>query len=260
MKTILLSESAPNRSSSREEEPSPNLGACLRQLRFQRRMSIAEVSAVTGIAKSTLSRVENDQLSLTYAKLLQLCKGLQVDIAELFSSGAPQVIVRPSARRTFTLPGQGRPVSVGLQAYNYVCTELAGKKMTPMMGIIQSRTLEETNGLLKHEGEEFTFVLEGRMALHTEFYEPLILDVGGSVYFDSTMGHAYVSIGSAPLKMLCVCTTPEPALPFPSERGTAQTRMEAPAGLKRVTAPRAPREHAGSKPETRPPHKSRRRR
>jgi len=40
----------------------------------------------TGIAKSTLSRVENDQLSLTYSKLQQLCKGLQIDIAELFAS------------------------------------------------------------------------------------------------------------------------------------------------------------------------------
>ncbi|HET9390276.1 MAG TPA: XRE family transcriptional regulator [Steroidobacteraceae bacterium] len=259
MKTALRSESASARTQDREDA-SPNLGACLRQLRFQRRMSIAEVSAVTGIAKSTLSRVENDQLSLTYAKLLQLCKGLQIDIAELFSSGAPQVVVRPSARRTFTVSGQGRPVTVGLQAYNYVCTELAGKRMTPMLGIIQSRTLEETNGLLKHEGEEFTFVLEGRMALHTEFYEPLILDVGGSVYFDSTMGHAYVSIGSTPLKMLCVCTTPEPALPFPSDPATSQTRAAARVVLREPASPRAPREHAGSKPEARAPHKNRRRR
>jgi len=193
-------------------DEAPNLGARLRQLRFARGMSIADVSAATGIAKSTLSRVENDQLSLTYSKLLQLCRGLQIDIAELFSSGAAPQSLQPSARRTFTAPGDGRPVTIGRQAYNYLCTELAGKKMTPMTGIIQSRTLQETNGLLKHEGEEFTYVLEGRMALHTEFYEPLILDVGGSVYFDSTMGHAYVSAGNVPLKILCVCTTPEPAL------------------------------------------------
>jgi transcriptional regulator with XRE-family HTH domain len=194
-----------------QQDEAPNLGARLRQLRFKRHLSIAEVSAATGIAKSTLSRVENDQLSLTYAKLLQLCRGLQIDIAELFSSAPPRELVQPSARRTFTAVGDGRPVIIGTQAYNYLCTELSGKKMTPMTGTIESRTLEETNGLLKHEGEEFTFVLEGRMALHTQFYEPLILDAGGSVYFDSTMGHAYVSVGTVPLKILCVCTTPEPA-------------------------------------------------
>ena len=81
-----------------------------------------------------------------------------------------------------------------------------------MTGEIKSRSMAETNGLMKHEGEEFTYVLEGQMVLHTEFYEPLTVDQGGSVYFDSTMGHAYVSSGKTPLKLLCVCSTPEPAL------------------------------------------------
>jgi mannose-6-phosphate isomerase-like protein (cupin superfamily) len=71
-------------------------------------------------------------------------------------------------------------------------------------------------------------VLEGRMALHTEFYQPLILDAGGSVYFDSTMGHAYVSVGSAPLKILCVCTTPEPALTAIADLTASRKRARSP--------------------------------
>ena len=208
---------------AREATP-PNLGACLRQLRFQRRLSIADVSVATGIAKSTLSRVENDQLSLTYSKLVQLCRGLQIDLAELFSHDRTSPGSQPFARRTFTLPGGGREVTVGTQGYRYLCTELAGKKMTPMTGLIQSQTIAETNGLLKHDGEEFTYVLEGRLELHTEFYEPLVLDAGGSVYFDSTMGHAYVSTGNVPLRILCVCTTPEPALAQSTAPGASRAR------------------------------------
>ncbi len=216
-------------SASRSADPpraaaSPNLGTCLRQLRFQRRLSIADVSVATGIAKSTLSRVENDQLSLTYAKLLQLCRGLRIDLAELFSHDKPAGQPQPMARRTFTPPGGGRAVAVGLQGYRYLCTELAGKKMTPMVGVIQSRTLAESNGFLKHDGEEFTYVLEGRLELHTEFYEPLVLEAGGSVYFDSTMGHAYVSTGSEPLQILCVCSTPEPALVQSLDEARPSTR------------------------------------
>jgi transcriptional regulator with XRE-family HTH domain len=188
----------------------PNLGECLRRLRFDRKLSLTDVSTLTGIAKSTLSRVESDQLSLTYDKLLQLCRGLQIDLASLLDPA--QGSTRGLGRRIFTPPGHGRSVTVNLQAYNYLCTELAGKKMTPMTGLIRSRTLAETNGLLKHEGEEFTYVLEGTLELHTEFYEPLVLGAGGSVYFDSTMGHAYVSIGDTPVKILCVCSTPEPVL------------------------------------------------
>lgn len=200
---------------------SPNLGACLRKLRFERRLSIADVAVATGIAKSTLSRVENDQLSLTYAKLLQLCRGLQIDLPELFSHDSRPGLAPPSGRRTFTAPGGGRHVKVGTLEYTYVCTDLAGKKMTPMFGRIHARTLEETNGLVKHEGEEYSYVVEGRLALHTEFYEPLIVEQGGSVYFDSTMGHAYVSIGADPLVILCVCSTPEHVLHGIADPGAA---------------------------------------
>jgi mannose-6-phosphate isomerase-like protein (cupin superfamily)/DNA-binding XRE family transcriptional regulator len=186
----------------------PNLGERLRQLRFERKLTITQVAALTGIAKSTLSRVESDQLSLTYDKMVQLCRGLRIDLADLFDRPQPANMTR----RGFTPAGGGRVMTVGSQQYNYLCTELAGKKMTPMSGIIHSRTLAETNGLLRHEGEEFTYVLEGKLELHTEFYEPLVLDTGGAVYFDSTMGHAYVSVGSTPLKILCVCSTAEPVL------------------------------------------------
>lgn len=190
-------------------QESPNLGACLRRLRFERRLSIADVATATGIAKSTLSRVENDQLSLTYAKLLQLCRGLQIDLAELFSHDRTAEQPRPSGRRTYTPPGGGRRVSVGGLEYSYLCTDLAGKKMTPMLGMVQARSLDETNGLWKHDGEEFSYIVSGRLELHTEFYEPLIVETGGSVYFDSTMGHAYVSIGDEPLRIMCVCSTPD---------------------------------------------------
>jgi len=202
----------------------PSLGACLRQLRVQRKLSIAQVSAATGLAKSTLSRVENGLLSLTYDKLLQLCRGLQIDFTQLFSyDPANEDTRRRLTRRTFTAPGGGRLLEVNLQAYTYLCTDLAGKKMTPMTGVVHSRTLAQTNGLLKHPGEEFSYVLEGRLELHTEFYAPMIVEVGGSAYFDSTMGHAYVSVGDKPLKFLCVCSTPEPALTEVLSQGAGQS-------------------------------------
>jgi transcriptional regulator with XRE-family HTH domain len=206
----------------------PNLGDCLRRLRFDRKLSLTDVSTLTGISKSTLSRVESDQLSLTYDKLLQLCRGLQIDLTTFFDPN--QGSIRELGRRTFNPAGLGRAVSVNLQDYNYLCTELAGKKMTPMTGIIRSCTLAESNGLLKHEGEEFTYVLEGTLELHTEFYEPLVLEVGSSVYFDSTMAHAYVSVGAVPGKMLCVCSTPEPALTRALDAVKPLARRDAPPG------------------------------
>jgi len=193
-------------------EARPKLGDSLRAIRFRKRLSIADVSAATGLARSTLSRVENDQLSLTYDRLLQLCRGLQVDLTELFSVQAAQAAPKVTARRTTTAPGAGTPVIVGRHAYSYLCTDLPGKRMTPMIAEIKARTFEETNGFLRHEGEEFTYVLQGTLDLHTEFYHPLRVEAGGCVYFDSTMGHTYVSAGEGPVKILCVCSAGESSL------------------------------------------------
>ncbi len=49
-------------------------------------------------------------------------------------------------------------------------------------------------------------VLQGEIQLYTEFYEPLQLAQGDSIYFDSDMGHALVSVSEEDAVVLSVCT------------------------------------------------------
>jgi len=51
--------------------------------------------------------------------------------------------------------------------------------------------------------------VEGELQLHTEHYEPVTLKVGDSVYFDATMGHAYVTVSEKPARFVCICSTTE---------------------------------------------------
>lgn len=185
----------------------PNLGECLRAIRFKRRLSLADVSAATGLASSTLSRVETNQLSLTYAKLVQLSRGLQVDLAELLSAQVGGASQPAMTRRTLTAPGEGTVVAVGTSAYRYMCTELSAKRMTPMTAEIRARKLDETNGLLSHPGEEFVYVLSGTVQLLTDIYEPLTVVTGACIYFDSTMRHTYLALGDTPAMILCICSS-----------------------------------------------------
>lgn len=187
--------------------PAPNLGECLRAIRFRRRLSLADVSAATGLAASTLSRVETNQLSLTYDKLVQLSRGLEIDIAELLSAPDNGAAQPAMTRRSLAAPGEGKVVTVGSSAYRYLCTELSAKRMTPMVAEIHAREFAQTNGLLAHPGEEFVFVLSGTVQLLTEFYEPLTVETGACVYFDSTMRHTYLALHDTPASILCVCTS-----------------------------------------------------
>ena len=192
-------------------EPGAKLGESLRALRRRRRWSLATVSELTGLAVSTLSRIENDQLSLTYDKLVQLCQGLGVDLTELLSNSSAQTNDAPMGRRDYTPPGQGRQIQANHYHYRYLCTDFKRKKMTPIIGTITAKNIDEIGGFLRHDGEETVYVMDGTLELHTEFYEPLRVETGGCVYFDSSMGHAFVAI-DGPVTILSVCTIEEPRL------------------------------------------------
>jgi quercetin dioxygenase-like cupin family protein len=63
-----------------------------------------------------------------------------------------------------------------------------------------------------HLGEEYIYVLEGGITVHTEFYDPVVLKSGESIYVDSNMGHAYVAEGCDEATVLAVCSSSDESL------------------------------------------------
>ncbi len=181
------------------------LSGRLRQLRKQNGWTLNQVSEMTALATSTLSKVENNQTSLTYDNLLKLAEGLGVELAELFTSED----IRPiGGRRTITHRGETRRQSTPNYNYHYHSADLLHKRMVPMEVRVKARGMEEFGDLLRHSGEEFIYVLEGVIEVHTAYYEPVTLKAGESIYLDSNMGHAYVSAGEGEARILGVCAGP----------------------------------------------------
>lgn len=186
-----------------------SLGDFLREIRMRNRWTLSEVSAMTRLAKSTLSKVENNQMSLTYDRIVQLAEGLKVDIVELFGTQATEASASPLGRRTITRAGDGRSINTKNYDYLYLCTDISKKSIVPMLGVAHARTLEEFGPFNRHAGEEYAYVVEGEMEVHTEHYEPVVLKVGDSIYFDATMGHAYVTASKEPARFLSICSSTE---------------------------------------------------
>ena len=85
--------------------------------------------------------------------------------------------------------------------------------MIPVLAHVRAKSLEQFGELVRHSGEEYTYVLEGRVVLHTEFYDPKVMEVGESVYIDSNMGHAYLAgDGCDEAVVLCVCSSADETL------------------------------------------------
>ena len=179
-----------------------NFGERLRALRQARKMTLQQASKVTGVAQSTLSKMENNQLSPTFNLMQKLALGLGIDMPQLF---APVKDVRISGRRSVTKKQQGREHLTATYEHELLATELDSKRMVPFKSRVRARTLEEFGGWVRHEGEELLLVLEGDVVVYTEEYEPLALTEGDSTYFDSTMGHAVVSTSKGDALILWVC-------------------------------------------------------
>jgi transcriptional regulator with XRE-family HTH domain len=187
----------------KKTDPSP--GAALRAARKEQGLSLRALSARIGMPFSTLSKLENGKMSMTYDYLGRLAQGLGVDIS-LLVAGAPPPS-RPAAvgRRSVARAGQWPDANSERHHHYYPAADLRGKLMVPIIVDVTAHTVEEMGGLVRHAGEEYLHVLTGRMELHSDLYEPLPLNEGDSVYFDSAMAHAYVRVGEEPCRVLSVC-------------------------------------------------------
>ncbi|HEX8415084.1 MAG TPA: XRE family transcriptional regulator [Sphingomicrobium sp.] len=191
----------------------PTLGSVIRNLRQERGWTLREMSEQTDIPMSTLSKVENDRLTLTYDKLLQVSQNLDISIADLFTDTAASADATVTGRRSIARPRDAVRVETPNYDYFYLCTDLRQKRMVPVLTRIRAKSLSEFGDLVSHPGEEYIHVLEGTIIVHSEFYDPVKLETGEAIYIDSNMGHAYVAAEDCDQALvLGVCSSDDPAL------------------------------------------------
>ena len=195
------------------------LGSLIRLVRSQNGWTLREMSQKVGIPLSTLAKVETDKLSLTYDKLQQLTEKLGLTLTEFLglektvAAELPRPVV--SGRRSVTGAGNAIQVTTPNYDYQYLCADLREKRMVPIMVRVHTRDIAEFGEPIKHKGEEFIYVVEGTIEVHLEFYTPVTLTTGQSIYFDSTMAHAYLAKDCESALVLAVCSSEDPEARVP---------------------------------------------
>ena len=192
------------------------MGKLIRAERQRRDWTLRQMSETVGIPLSTLAKVEQDRLSLTYDKLQQFTARLGLTMAEFLAQGQagaePPSATSVTARRSATDPASTVRVETPNYDYDYLCADLRDKRMVPIIGRIRAHSIEEFGELVSHRGEEFIYVLEGCIEVHSQFYTPLTLQAGRGVYIDSTMGHAYIAKDCDSALVLAVCSSEDTKL------------------------------------------------
>jgi transcriptional regulator with XRE-family HTH domain len=181
----------------------PSLARRVRRLRGQAGLTLQQLSDRSGISISALSKIENAQLSPTYDKIVQLAKGLDVDLTRLFTDDQKTAA---AARVSITRRGKGVRHVTANYDYEMLCTDVAHKKLLPLTARIKAKSTHAFGPLIAHEGEEVIYVISGRIELHTEHYVPFVLEAGDCAFFDSTMAHGCVAVGLEDADVFWVCS------------------------------------------------------
>ncbi len=131
--------------------------------------------------------------------------------------------------------------------------ELRRKRMIPVYTRIRAKSVEEFGELVHHSGEEFIYVLEGAIKVHTEFYDPIVLGAGESIYIDSNMGHGYIAAdGCDEAVVLAVCSSADESRSNRCTRCTARRKLSCRQRPRRKSAGRLRQKAASTAAETPP--------
>ena len=183
-----------------EAEPL-DLGARVRELRKARNWTLEQAAKQAGLARSTLSKIENGQMSPTYDALKKLAVGLEISVPQLFTAPRRDQV---SGRMAVTKSGEGAAHATATYEHELLAETLTKKQMLPYRARVRARSMDEFDGWVRHDGEEFLYVLTGVIRLFTEFYEPVDMRRGDSAYYDGSMGHNVVSISDEDATILWV--------------------------------------------------------
>ncbi|WP_067504029.1 helix-turn-helix domain-containing protein [Actinoplanes sp. TFC3] len=163
------------------------VGPRLRALRHRRDITLADLSAQTGISVSTLSRLESGSRKPTLELMLPLAQAYGVTLDEMVGApptGDPRVHLRPANLHGMTvLPLTRRPG--GIQAFKMIISPGLRDGIDPQT----------------HEGYDWIYILNGRLRLILGDQD-LTLHPGEAAEFDTRTPHWFGCADEQPVEVL----------------------------------------------------------
>ncbi|QIE43383.1 helix-turn-helix domain-containing protein (plasmid) [Rhodobacteraceae bacterium SC52] len=179
------------------------LGARMKAVRRECGLTLDAAAQRSGLALSTIHKIENGRVSPSYENLVRVARAYEVGMERLFSDDheSPQ-----TTRMTVTRAGMGRTVRTKNFEYEVLCNALTDKKIIPLVTRVERREPLGPADMEAHTGEETLFVLSGQVEVTVEHYEPVVLHPGDCVYFDSTLKHGLRALDDTETRVFWACT------------------------------------------------------
>jgi transcriptional regulator with XRE-family HTH domain len=185
----------------------------IREIRKTRGLTLHQLGHETGLSKALLSRIENNRVSPPIATLAKISQGLGVPISVFFSEeeeeGQSCAVTRKKDRKPLVRKG----TKIGFTYYSL--TSLTGPHTIEPFVVSYPVISKEPSLLFDHPGEEFVFVLKGKMELiHGK--ERIRLHSGDAAHFDPSVPHRGQNVGNSESECLVIVVEKKPT--FNNER------------------------------------------
>ena len=180
-----------------------NVGAIIHKIRKEKRMTLLELSAKSGVALATLSRMENGKMTGTLESHMQICRALEISLTDLYKdlvASARKVEVKSGKARTDVFVHDKKATS------EMLAVNSLNKKMMPVMVKIAKggRTHSEET---KVGIEKFIYVLDGKLeAIIGEDKYNMVK--GDTLYFESSVPHYFNNTGKSEARLISVVSPP----------------------------------------------------
>jgi len=174
-----------------------NIGKKIKKLRKSLELTQEELAERANLTKGFISQVENNLTSLSIESLLLILKAMDITPAEFFAEMEKKIVYKP---KDFT-----ELERKGVKSWKLLIPGSSNKEMEPVLLELEpGQKTEEENG---HYGEEFGYVISGRILLHLG-EDTHKVGKGQCFYFEANQKHYIENIGKGIAKFLWVSAPP----------------------------------------------------
>jgi quercetin dioxygenase-like cupin family protein len=171
--------------------------ARVRVLREIEGISAEELAQELGFDPLKYKKWEAGEVDFPIGALVEIAARFKVDLTELITGAASKL-------RTFCLTRAKKAPEVSrrpMYTYWNLAYNFHHKRAEPFMVEVKPATEQQPINLNSHPGQEFNYVIEGRLLISIGGHE-IELGPGDSVYYDSSEQHGMKAIGGARSRFL----------------------------------------------------------
>ncbi|MEW5945139.1 MAG: cupin domain-containing protein [bacterium] len=165
----------------------------MRRMRTSKGLTLEELGRMTGYDARYLEKLENFDEVPPVAAIIQVSRALTLDPGRFLDA--------KGGKRD-----AGFEKRAGNYAYRVLTPDAAHKRMKAFLVTIEPKS-EHRGAQYRHEGEEFIYVLAGKLELRVG-KKKYSLACGGSIHFDSSQVHRLKNPGGAKTELVVVIYTP----------------------------------------------------